>query len=72
MYEYTYVHLHMYLNINIYACICLYSTKTLQEIVKRYMMVGFHAQSQKLAVGTSTGLIILYDLKTARRWQVAT
>eukprot|EP01134_Creolimax_fragrantissima_P008500 CFRG8500T1 len=45
------------------------STKTLQEIVKRYMMVGFHAPSQKLAVGSSTGLIVLYDLKTARRWQ---
>ncbi|KNC84960.1 hypothetical protein SARC_02851 [Sphaeroforma arctica JP610] len=45
------------------------STKTLQEIVKRYLMVSFHAPSQKLAVGSSSGLVVLYDLKTARRWQ---
>eukprot|EP00124_Ichthyophonus_hoferi_P001064 Ihof_evm4s49 gene=Ihof_evmTU4s49 len=45
------------------------STKTLQEIVKQYMMVSFHAPSQKLAVGSSVGLIVLYDLKTARRCQ---
>lgn len=33
-------------------------------------MVSFHAPSQKLAVGSPTGILVLYDLKTARRWQV--
>jgi hypothetical protein len=32
------------------------STKTLQEIVKRYLMVSFHAPSQKLAVGSASGV----------------
>lgn len=33
-------------------------------------MVSFHQDSQRLAVGTSENVIIIYDLKTATRWHV--
>jgi len=33
-------------------------------------MVTFHQQSQKFAVGTGDGLIVIYDLRTATKWRI--
>jgi WD40 repeat protein len=33
-------------------------------------MVSFHHDSQRLAVGSSDNVIVIYDLKTASRWHV--
>ena len=35
-----------------------------------YSNISFHGNSQRLAVGTPDGCVIIYDLKTATRWQV--
>ncbi|ORX92472.1 WD40 repeat-like protein [Basidiobolus meristosporus CBS 931.73] len=45
-------------------------TAGLHEIVKTYPSVAFHGDSQKFAVGTNEGVIVIYDLRTATRWQV--
>jgi hypothetical protein len=42
----------------------------LQAIVKQFPMVSFQHSSQRLAVGTAKGVILIYDLKTAARWHV--
>jgi hypothetical protein len=39
-------------------------------LLQKYPMVSFHQESQRLAVGTSENVIIIYDLKTATRWHV--
>ncbi|KAL7749630.1 hypothetical protein RI367_004856 [Sorochytrium milnesiophthora] len=46
------------------------TTALLYELVKRYPFVAFHGGTQRLAIGTLEGSTILYDLKTATRWQV--
>ena len=46
------------------------STAALRELVKRYTMVAFHQPSQRLAVGTVAGVIIIYDLRTATKWRI--
>jgi len=46
------------------------TTAVLHIMVKKYPMVSFHQESQRLAVGTSENVIIIYDLKTATRWHV--
>ena len=46
------------------------STEGLQEMVKRFNTVSFHSSTQRVAVGTDEGLIVIYDLKTGTRWQV--
>ena len=33
-------------------------------------MVSFHHDSQRLAVGSTDNIIVIYDLKTASRWHV--
>lgn len=46
------------------------TTITLHDLVSTYPSITFHAGSQRLAVGTADGCAIVYDLKTATRWQV--
>lgn len=48
---------------------CLKSaTALVHDLVRRYPMVAFHQQTQRLAVGTKDGLIFIYDLISATRW----
>ncbi|KAF0701388.1 Aste57867_8090 [Aphanomyces stellatus] len=46
------------------------STKCLHDLVKRFPMVDFHKATQRLAVGTMDGVILLYDLRMATKWRV--
>eukprot|EP00917_Polyrhabdina_sp_WS-2016_P008357 GHVP01018701.1.p1 GENE.GHVP01018701.1~~GHVP01018701.1.p1 ORF type:complete len:535 (-),score=81.87 GHVP01018701.1:1207-2811(-) len=46
------------------------ATTALFLLVRHLSFVGFHQESQRLAVGTSEGIIIAYDLRTATRWRV--
>jgi len=43
------------------------ATEVLGHVVKTFPTVDFHGTSQRLAVGTSEGAIVMYDLKTATR-----
>jgi len=45
-------------------------TEILGIVVRTFPTVDFHAASQRLAVGTSEGAVIMYDLKTATRLYV--
>ncbi|KAG0278440.1 hypothetical protein BGZ95_004009 [Linnemannia exigua] len=45
-------------------------TSVLLDLVQSYPQLDFHVGSQKLAVGTAEGAIIVYDLQTATRWQI--
>eukprot|EP01125_Pyxidicula_operculata_P017167 TRINITY_DN5990_c0_g1_i2.p1 TRINITY_DN5990_c0_g1~~TRINITY_DN5990_c0_g1_i2.p1 ORF type:complete len:1203 (+),score=204.53 TRINITY_DN5990_c0_g1_i2:24-3632(+) len=50
---------------------CLKAATTLvHELVRKYPMIAFHQQSQRLAVGTKEGTILIYDLISATRWFV--
>ena len=52
---------------------CLHaSTTAIRELVKRYPMMAFHQGTQRLAVGTTEGVVIIYDLKTATKWRILT
>lgn len=46
------------------------ATLMINELVKTYPSIAFHGQSQRLAVGTHEGHVVLYDLKTATRLYV--
>ncbi|THH17275.1 hypothetical protein EW146_g3520 [Bondarzewia mesenterica] len=46
------------------------ATEILGHVVKTFPTVDFHMGSQRLAVGTIEGAIIMYDLKTATRLYV--
>ncbi|KAJ7119871.1 hypothetical protein C8R44DRAFT_878257 [Mycena epipterygia] len=46
------------------------ATEILGHVVKTFPTVDFHMASQRLAVGTSEGAIVMYDLKTAIRLYV--
>ncbi|CAE6464175.1 unnamed protein product [Rhizoctonia solani] len=46
------------------------ATEILAEVVRIYPSVDFHNATQKLAVGTPEGAVIVYDLKTATRLYV--
>ncbi|EQC30401.1 hypothetical protein SDRG_11976 [Saprolegnia diclina VS20] len=46
------------------------STKCLHDLVKRFPMVDFHKTTQRLAIGTMEGVVLLYDLRTATKWRV--
>ncbi|WFD41478.1 hypothetical protein MPSI1_000107 [Malassezia psittaci] len=46
------------------------ATLILNELVKTYPSIAFHGATQRLAVGTQDGLVVLYDLKTATRLYV--
>ncbi|KYQ94366.1 WD40 repeat-containing protein [Tieghemostelium lacteum] len=44
------------------------TTVVLHLMVVKYPMVSFHSETQRLALGTLDGFIVIYDLKTATRW----
>ncbi|KAJ6515899.1 hypothetical protein C8R45DRAFT_222526 [Mycena sanguinolenta] len=46
------------------------ATEILGHVVKTFPTVDFHMATQRLAVGTSEGAIVMYDLKTAIRLYV--
>ncbi|KAF9207213.1 hypothetical protein BGZ49_000937 [Haplosporangium sp. Z 27] len=46
------------------------ATSSLMDLVHSFPQTDFHVGSQKLAVGTLEGAIIVYDLQTATRWQI--
>jgi len=46
------------------------STTALHDLVKRFPMVAFHQETQRLACGTMAGRIVLYDLRTATKWRI--
>ncbi|KAF8821384.1 WD domain, G-beta repeat-containing protein [Cardiosporidium cionae] len=45
-------------------------TSFLFHLVKNFPMVAFHANSQRLAVGGPSTIIVLYDLRTATMWRI--
>ncbi|KAF9934929.1 hypothetical protein BGZ67_003642 [Mortierella alpina] len=45
-------------------------TSALLDLVQSFPQLDFHVGTQKLAVGTLEGAIIVYDLHTATRWQI--
>lgn len=45
-------------------------TSALHELVKTFPMVAFAQQTQKLAVGTSENVVVVYDLRTATKWRI--
>ena len=50
---------------------CLHaSTSALRILVQRYAMMAFHQGTQRLAVGTVEGVVVLYDLRTATKWRI--
>lgn len=51
------------------ACLSV-STKALHDIVRKFPMIAFHKESQRLGVGTMESSIIIYDLRTATKWRV--
>ncbi|TMW62035.1 hypothetical protein Poli38472_009528 [Pythium oligandrum] len=46
------------------------STICLHNIVRRFPMVDFHKDTQRLALGTMEAVILIYDLRTATKWRV--
>ncbi|ESK95707.1 hypothetical protein Moror_12521 [Moniliophthora roreri MCA 2997] len=46
------------------------ATEILGHVVKTFPTVDFHMSTQRLAVGTNEGAIVMYDLKTATRLYV--
>lgn len=46
------------------------ATEILGHVVKTFPNIDFHTASQRLAVGTGEGAIVMYDLKTATRLYV--
>lgn len=50
-------------------CLSL-STRCLHSLVRRFPMVDFHQETQRLALGTMEAVIVIYDLRTATKWRV--
>lgn len=46
------------------------STMVLHQLVKRYPMASFHQQTQRFALGTTDGVIVIYCLRTATKWRI--
>jgi hypothetical protein len=46
------------------------STRCLHNLVRRFPMVDFHKDTQRLAIGTMEAVILIYDLRTATKWRV--
>ena len=42
----------------------------LSTMVKTFPMIAFHHETQRLAVGTPTGPIAIYDVRTSAKWKV--
>ncbi|KAG0023415.1 hypothetical protein BGZ81_008142 [Podila clonocystis] len=55
---------------NVRETILPVGTSVLLDLVQSFPQLDFHVGSQKLAVGTLEGAIIVYDLQTATRWQI--
>jgi len=45
------------------------SRKILKLLVEKYPMISFNQNKQRFAVGNVDGVIVIYDLKTASKWQ---
>jgi len=45
-------------------------TLVLRQLCQNYGFVSFHQDSQKYAVGTQTGTVVVYDLRTATKWRI--
>ncbi|ORX46362.1 hypothetical protein BCR36DRAFT_585180 [Piromyces finnis] len=45
-------------------------TLSLHDLVKKFPNIAFHGNSQRIAIGSIEGLILIYDLKTGTRWQI--
>ncbi|TYZ64069.1 hypothetical protein PybrP1_002671 [[Pythium] brassicae (nom. inval.)] len=46
------------------------STRCLHSLVRRFPMIDFHKDTQRLAIGTMEAVILIYDLRTATKWRV--
>ncbi|KAI0088571.1 hypothetical protein BDY19DRAFT_993956 [Irpex rosettiformis] len=46
------------------------ATEILGHLVETYPSIDFHGPTQRLAIGTSEGAVVMYDLKTATRLYV--
>ncbi|KAG2392614.1 hypothetical protein C9374_011339 [Naegleria lovaniensis] len=46
------------------------STNILRFMVEIYPMVSFHQEKQKLAIGATDGTVVIYDMRTASKWQL--
>jgi WD40 repeat protein len=46
------------------------STNILRYLVEVFPMVSFHQEKQKLAVGNHEGIVVIYDMRTASKWQL--
>ena len=46
------------------------STNILRFMVEIYPMVSFHQEKQKLAIGANDGTVVIYDMRTATKWQL--
>lgn len=46
------------------------ATLMINELVRTYPMIAFHGASQRLAVGTPDGFVVMYDLKSGTRMYV--
>ncbi|KAL9642834.1 hypothetical protein ABK040_009909 [Willaertia magna] len=46
------------------------STNILRFMVEIYPMVSFHQEKQKLAIGSIDGNVVIYDMRTASKWQL--
>ena len=51
-------------------CPCCFTDVCLHTTSSSFPTVDFHMGSQRLAVGTSEGAVVMYDLKTATRLYV--
>jgi len=45
-------------------------TVVLRKLCQSYSFVSFHQDSQKYAVGTQSGTVVVYDLRTATKWRI--
>jgi hypothetical protein len=45
-------------------------SQILRQMVHMFPMISFHAESQRLAVGTHEGHIAIYDARTAAMWKI--
>ena len=45
-------------------------TVVLRTICQKYQFVSFHQDSQKYALGTAGGTVVVYDLRTATKWRI--
>jgi hypothetical protein len=46
------------------------ATQLLFDVVETYSFVDFHKPTQRLAVGTLEGAVVIYDVRTSTRYQV--